>query len=77
MIGLLAVCLIGMVMMMLVFTRAIRGMRTIKMDPQRIDETPVFQCQECGSTWLEDMPPIHEIGCPVAYAKGETQRFTG
>ncbi len=63
-----------MVVVTVAFTRALGTMRTVKLEPERIDDTPVFQCQECGSTWIDGMDPIHEYACAVAYVKGEQRR---
>ncbi len=59
------------------FTRMLGTLRTVKLEPERIDDTPVMQCQECGSTWIDSMAPIHEDACAVAYVKGEQRRMRG
>lgn len=40
--------------------------RDIKMDPVRVDNLPIFECQECKTRWVEDAPPFHSTTCPVA-----------
>jgi len=58
------------------FRQILTTMRTVKLEPKRIDDTPVFQCQECGSTWVDGTAPVHENACAVAYVKGESRRWT-
>ena len=63
-----------MVLVTVAFTRALGTLRTVKLEPERVDDTPIMRCQECGSTWIEDTPPIHEGPCAVAYVKDEDRR---
>ena len=48
----------------------------VKTEPKQIDDTPIMRCQECGSTWVDGMAPIHEDACAVAYVKGEARRIS-
>ncbi len=75
MIGLVAFCLVMMVLMIVVFTRVLRTMRTVKLEPERIDDTPFMRCQECGEAWVDGTDPIHNDACAVAYVKGEQRKM--
>ena len=66
-----------MVLVTVAFTKTLGTLRTVKLEPERVDDTPIMRCQECGAMWIEDTEPWHYDVCPVAYAKGETRRTAG
>ena len=73
-VGILTISCVTIILVGYMFAKTIGTLRTVKMEPKQIDDTPVMQCQECSGTWIKGMEPMHEGRCPVAYAKNEQRR---
>ena len=77
MLGMVAVAVVSAAIFAYAFRQAVSSIRTVQTEPKRIDDTPWMRCPECGGVWIDDLPPIHEGDCPVAYINHEDRRYGG
>jgi hypothetical protein len=75
-VGLLVVSCFLILALGFMFAKVVGTLHTVKLEPERVDQTPIMKCQECGAMWIEDTEPWHYDACAVAYVKGETRRLT-
>ncbi len=75
-IGLL--CVVYMIAIMVTVLMSIhRSVRLVEVEPVRVDDLPIFECQECQTRWIEGTDPFHTVNCPVALSQKVKRRIAG